>query len=71
MTEVIDNDFHPVDSDLSATDDHWGSLLQDMKYQKAVDDWKESDAGSRFYDTGTRIPGKQKGKNDNYMSKRK
>lgn len=25
MTEVIDNDYHPIDSDLSATDDHWGT----------------------------------------------
>lgn len=23
----IDNDFHPVDSDLSATNDHWGTQM--------------------------------------------
>lgn len=23
----IDNDFHPVDSDMSATDDHWGTQM--------------------------------------------
>lgn len=27
MTNIIDNDFHPVDSDMSATDDHWGTQL--------------------------------------------
>lgn len=23
----IDNDYHPVDSDMSATDDHWGTQM--------------------------------------------
>ena len=27
MANVIDNDFHPVDSGLEATDDHWGTQL--------------------------------------------
>lgn len=30
MTRVIDNDYHPVDSDMSATDDHWGTQMADV-----------------------------------------
>lgn len=26
----IDNDFHPSDSDMSATDDHWGTQMADV-----------------------------------------
>lgn len=26
-TNIIDNDFHPVDSGMDATDDHWGTKL--------------------------------------------
>lgn len=26
----IDNDFHPADSDLSATNDHWGTQVADV-----------------------------------------
>lgn len=26
----IDNDFHPVDSDMSATNDHWGTQVADV-----------------------------------------
>lgn len=51
--------------------DELDSLTQDMYYEKAVQDRKEVDDGSRFYDTGTRIPGVQKAKNDNYMNKLK
>ncbi len=46
-------------------------LGQTMQYQKGANERKESDEGKRFYDTGTRIPGSQKAKNDAYMSKRK
>lgn len=27
QSSPIDNDYHPVDSDLSATNDHWGTKL--------------------------------------------
>lgn len=46
-------------------------VVRDMYQEKAVQDRQEVDAGLRFYDTGTRIPGQQKAKNDNYMKKRK
>lgn len=69
---VINNDDHPNDRGLHAeVDDAWGELSSQMHYEKAVQDRKESDAGTRFYDTGTRIPGAQKGKNDTYMDRRK
>lgn len=69
---VINNDDHPDDQGLHAEiDDAWGELSSSVHYEKAVMDRQESDAGKRFYDTGTRIPGRQKGKNDDYMSSRK
>lgn len=61
---------HPA-TNLTDDNGEQGDLVQDMYYQKAVDDRKEVDAGTRFYDTGMRIPGAQKAKNDAYMSKRK
>lgn len=42
-----------------------------MEYERTVQDRKEVDAGKRFYDTGTRIPGVQKAKNDAYFEKLK
>lgn len=27
---AIDNDYHPVDSDMSATNDHWGTQVADV-----------------------------------------
>lgn len=33
MSEVIDNDFHPVDKGLEATDDHWGTQREEGKSQ--------------------------------------
>lgn len=46
-------------------------LGRTMQYEQSVKDRKEVDSGKRFYDTGTRIPGVQKAKNDAYMNKRK
>jgi hypothetical protein len=56
---------HP---DHNMPDPEHDGLVQDMYYQKAVDDRKEVDSGTRFYDTGTRIPGAQKAKNDNWVA---
>lgn len=35
MSEVIDNDYHPVDSGLEATDDHWGTEHNTMLKDRA------------------------------------
>jgi hypothetical protein len=45
------------------------SLSQAMTGERAVKDREEIDQGKRFYDTGTRIPGQQKAKNDRYMER--
>jgi hypothetical protein len=42
-----------------------------MEWQRSVNEGNEVDAGKRFYDTGTRIPGRQKAKNDAYREKLK
>ncbi len=47
------------------------NLNQAMQGEKAVMDRREVDSGKRFYDTGTRIPGRQKAKNDDYESRLK
>lgn len=42
-----------------------------MQYERSVQDRKETEEGKRFYDTGTRVPGVQKAKNDAYSERLK
>lgn len=46
-------------------------LGQSMSYDQAKKDSEEVSQGKRFFDSGTRIPGRQKGKNDDYDAKLK
>lgn len=46
-------------------------LGQAMQYEKAARDTKEVNEGKRFFDTGTRIPGQQKARNDAYYARLK
>lgn len=47
------------------------SLGQKMQHARSVMDREEIDAGKRFSDTGTRIPGVGKAKADRYMKERR
>lgn len=42
-----------------------------MEYERSRKDLDEAAQGKRFYDTGTRIPGRQKARNDDYERKLK
>lgn len=57
--------------DLSTNPDKEGpySLGQTMSYERAKQDSDEVLQGKRFFDGGTRIPGRQKAKNDAYDAK--
>lgn len=46
-------------------------LGQLMQYEKTSNDSKEVASGKRFSDTGTRVPGAQKARNDAYTDRLK
>lgn len=31
MTQIIDNDYHPIDQGMEATNDHWGTQVADVQ----------------------------------------
>jgi len=41
-------------------------VMREMDYQRSQQDSEEINKGERFFDSGTRIPGNQAGKNLNY-----
>jgi hypothetical protein len=58
------SDYELPVTDLSKhTEQDATDVVNEMYYQRAQNDYKEVQENKRFYDTGTRIPGKQAGKN--------
>jgi hypothetical protein len=49
----------------------WGDVKGTVYNEKAREDSNEVTAGSRFSDNGSRIPGRQKARNDTYTEKLK
>lgn len=43
MTEVIDNDYHPIDQGLNATEDHWRSVRNEGK-ERLKTQYRQSDS---------------------------
>lgn len=49
-TEIIDNTFHPVDSGLEATNDHWGTQLPATNGNQMLEDSANRNQSRQFKD---------------------